>query len=336
MGNTIFMKGRIVCVKPLCSQLEAIQKIRPPTTAKQCKSFAGMVNFVSIFCPDLQKMLKAIYDLMRKGRQFVWGKEQQDSFVEMKQRLQKPPVLHMPDKIGRFQLYSNTSKYATGSALYQIQNGKPKLIAYASKRLPEAACNYSITELEMCGLAINIASFVHLPRKVDFDAVVDHLAIIQIIRSKVVPVTNRIKRLLEVLSSYSFNLYYVKGKDMVLSGFLSRQKTDDSNPCETIPISFSVRTVLQEKYYSLEGENERYMIQTRSQTRASIVQLPEVHGSRKGWDIHKIPEKQPQPIVGLDIDKTPRLGHGRAEVRRKIKAPPSQYTGPGSSESNVV
>ena len=43
--------------------------------------------------------------------------------------------------------------------LYQIQNGKPKLIAYASKRLPESAKNYSITELEQCGLAINIACF---------------------------------------------------------------------------------------------------------------------------------------------------------------------------------
>ena len=79
MGNTIFIKERRVCVKPLHSQLEAIQKIRPPTTAKQCKSFAGMVNFVSIFCPDLQKLLKLIYDLTRKGRQFVWGKEQQDA-----------------------------------------------------------------------------------------------------------------------------------------------------------------------------------------------------------------------------------------------------------------
>ena len=110
-----------------------------------------MVNFVSIFCPDLQKLLKPIYDLTRKGRQFVWGTaEQQDAFEEIKHRLQKPPVLHMPDKIGRFQLYSDTSKYATGSALYQIQNGNPKLIAYVSKKLPEAACNYSITELEMC------------------------------------------------------------------------------------------------------------------------------------------------------------------------------------------
>ena len=182
-----------------------------------------MVNFVSIFCPELQKLLKPIYDLTRKGKQFVWGVEQHSVFEEIKQRLQKPPVLHMPDKIGRFQLYSDTSKNAMGSALYQIQNGKPKLIIYASIRLPEAWSNYSITELEMCGLAINIASFVHLLRKVDFYAGVDHLAITHIMRSKVEPATARIKRLLEVLSSYSFTLYYIKGKDMILSDFLSRQ-----------------------------------------------------------------------------------------------------------------
>ena len=130
----------------------------------------------------------------------------------------------MPDKIGRFQLYSDTNKYAMGNTLYQIQNGKPKLITYASKRLPEAAHNYSITKLEMCGLVINIACFVHLLRKVDFDVVVYHLAITHIMRSKVEPATTRIKRLLEVYSSYSFNLYYIKGKHMILSDFLSRQE----------------------------------------------------------------------------------------------------------------
>ena len=96
--------------------------------------------------------------------------------------------------------------------------------------MPEAAKNYSITELEMCGLAINIASFVHLLKRIDFDAVVDHLAIMHIMKSKAEPATNRIKRLLEILSSYSFNLYYIKGKDMVLSDFLSRQHGDNSNP----------------------------------------------------------------------------------------------------------
>ena len=58
--------------------------MKAPTTAKQCKSFAGMVNFVSIFCSQLQRLLKPIYDLTRKGRQFVWRKEQQDAFEEIK------------------------------------------------------------------------------------------------------------------------------------------------------------------------------------------------------------------------------------------------------------
>ena len=100
-----------------------------------------------MFCPELQKLLKPIYDLTRKGRPFIWGKKQQDSFEEIKCRLIKPPVLNMPNKTGRFHLYSDTSTFATGSALYQIQNGKPKLIVYVSKRLPEAAKSYSITEL---------------------------------------------------------------------------------------------------------------------------------------------------------------------------------------------
>ena len=181
MKNTIFIKDRRVCVKLLRSRLEAIQKLKSPMTVKGCRSFVGMVNFLSIFCPELQKLLK----------------------------------LH---------LYSDTSKFTTGSALYQIQNGKPKLIALASKRLPESGQNYSIVELEMCSLAINIASFANLLKKVDFDAIIDHLALTHIIKSKVEPATTRIKRLLEILSSYSFNLHYIKGKDMNLSGFLSRQK----------------------------------------------------------------------------------------------------------------
>ena len=52
----------------------------------------GMVNFVSIFCPELQKLLKPIYDLTRKGRQFIWEEEQQVAFDEIKSRLQKTPV----------------------------------------------------------------------------------------------------------------------------------------------------------------------------------------------------------------------------------------------------
>ena len=124
MGNTIFIRDKRVCVKPPRNRIEAIQKLKPPTTIKGCRSFVGMVNFVSIFCLELQKLLKPIYDLARKGRQFIWGEEQQKAFEEIKGRLQRSPVWHLPDRQGRFQLYSNTIKFATGSALYQMPNSK--------------------------------------------------------------------------------------------------------------------------------------------------------------------------------------------------------------------
>ena len=92
MGNMIFVKDKRVCIKPLRNRLEAIQKLQSPTTVKGCRSFAGMVNFLSMFCPELKKLLKPIYDLMRKSRQFVWGKECQNAFEEIKHRLIKSPV----------------------------------------------------------------------------------------------------------------------------------------------------------------------------------------------------------------------------------------------------
>ena len=139
MGNTLFIKDRRVCFKLLKSRLEAIHESKPLPTVKGCRNLTRMVNFLSLFCPQLQKLLKPIYDLTRKGRQFIWAEEQQLAFEEIKRRLVKPPVLHLPDNKDRFHLYSDTSKFATGSALYhQTQNGKPKLIAYLSKRLLEA------------------------------------------------------------------------------------------------------------------------------------------------------------------------------------------------------
>ena len=122
------------------------------------------------------------------------------TFVEIKHGLVKLPVIHLPDSKGRFHLYSDRSTFTAGSALYQIQNEKkPKLIAYTSKRLPKAARNYSITELEMCGLAIHIDRFAHLLKRVDFDATVDHLDLTHIIKSKAEPATIRIKKAIRSL-----------------------------------------------------------------------------------------------------------------------------------------
>ena len=74
MGNTIFIRNKRVCIRSLRSQIEAIQKLKPPTMIKGCQSFVGMVNFVSLFCPELQKILKPYMILLEKGDSFFGRK----------------------------------------------------------------------------------------------------------------------------------------------------------------------------------------------------------------------------------------------------------------------
>ena len=302
MGNEFVINKRTMTITPLRSRTEAISKIPTPKTAKQCKSFCGVVNYLSLFCPDLQTLLKPIVELTRKGRPFVWGQEQERAFKEVKLRLTNPPVLHLPKAEGRFILYSDTSVEGTGSSLWQMQEGKAKLIGYASKTLPEACSRYSVTELEMTGLLVNMNLWKNLLKHREFDAAVDHVAVTQIMKAKTEPATTRIMRLLDRLSAYSFILYYVKGRDMILADYLSRHRNKDIDSFELIPISFCCMEVfrgLLETEYGLE----LYNISTRSSTKASGEIPPEVHGADKPLDPNLKPEHQSRSklpsIVGV-------------------------------------
>ena len=130
---------------------------------------------------------------------------------------------------------------------------------------------------------------------------------------------------------------------MVLSDFLSRQQTDDSNPHELIPISFLLRDQVSDYFYHIDNEiniprKDKYLVQTRSQVRSSGVRLLEIHGVNKGINPHIKPERQrPLPTLPTQsippthttqpVDKglpthpipKPRIGQGRAGLRRKIK-----------------
>ena len=132
---------------------------------------------------------------------------------------------------------------------------------------------------------------------------------------------------------------------MFLSDSLSRQKIDDSNPREIIPISFTLKSLASEHFYWFnsttgisETETNKYLIQTRSQAKSSGIKVPEIHGVNKGINPHVKPERQqPLPILPTDsipstiptqpINKglpthpipKPRIGQGRAGLRRKIR-----------------
>ena len=183
-------------------------------------------------------------------------------------------------------LYSDTSREGTGSSLWQVQEGKPCLIGYVSKTLPEACKRYSVTELEMTGLLVNMGLWKSIIRHHEFDAVVDHAAVAQIMKAKAEPATICIKCLLEHLASYSFNLYYVKGKDMILADYLSCHRRRSDDPNDLIPISFCLSRPVH-----IDPTTPRCLpMLTRHSVKAIGVEPPPVHGTEKGIDPHKKPE----------------------------------------------
>ena len=102
---------------------------------------------------------------------------------------------------------------------------------------------------------------------------------------------------------------------------------DDSNPHELIPISFTLRSQVDNHFYQINSgtdqpKTDEYLVQTRSQAKSSSIKILEIHGTNKGLDPHVKPGKQ-RPLPSLpthNVDKgppthpipKPRIGQGRA------------------------
>ena len=139
MGVIIKIEDGMPKMQPLKSRIEAIQIVKPPKTVKECGSFCGMVNYMSVFLPSLQEKLIPIYFITRKGIPSYWGEEQQKAFDEIKYDVTHAPVLLMPISKGHFVLVSDTSKVGCSAALYQKQRGRYHLVAYYSKKIARSS-----------------------------------------------------------------------------------------------------------------------------------------------------------------------------------------------------
>ena len=110
-------------------------------------------------------------------------------------------------------------------------------------------------------------------------------------KGKTETATTRIMRLLDRLSTYSFNLYYVKGRDMIFADYLSRNRSKDIDPSELIPISFCCMDIYR-CMLDTKASLAVYNIGTRSSTKASGEKPPGVHDADKPLDPNLKPEYQ--------------------------------------------
>ena len=239
----------------------------------------------------------------------------------------------IPNGTDPFTMYSDTSKKGCGASLWQMQGNQNKLVGYHSKRLSDAVSRYSISELELTGLASNISGFKHLLSKTEFTVYVDHSALCHILKAKRQAPTLRLRKLIEILSDYSFVVKYHKGSEMHIADFLSRNVDNDTDdPHEVIPITFvandlflhitdqniSIRPELKEFFTMCEEHIcEKCLVITRKMTSDQNVKVPDIKYSLKK------PEHSKQTIIDVTIKNDP-------------PAPPVQDNPPVQPEIPIV
>ena len=281
MGHNVIIKDGKPCVKPVQTMIDAIAKLEPPTTVKGVRGFCGMVNFLHFYIKDIQIILAPLRKLTRVGVNFVWSEECKEAFQKAKESIMKAPVLVLPNKHGLFQIESDTSIIGCGGALFQIQEGIPRLCGYYSKKLPEVVTRYGITELEMLGLTCNVMAFRYLVLKRFFEVYVDHKCIENIWIAKTEPATKRIGKCLETLSAFTFIVIYRKGSEMHTADFLSRHPMDNEKE-PVLPVSF---LLIKDIYCQIE---------TRSKRRARLAMEAAEKAAHKGQI-----QVQVQPVQSL-------------------------------------
>ena len=239
MGLEFLVKNGTSHYTAMRDKCDAIRNMKVPKSVKECRTFCGMVNFLSTFCKNLRQLLIPIYELTKKYACFVWTDRHQQAFEEIKKLLVKPPVLQMVSGNGFFRLKSDTSRTAAGSMLYQWQDNEWVLVGYHSKRLPDPVKNYGVTELELTGLLANIHGFEQKLNNNYFEAIVDHKAIDYLIQSKHKPTSTHLITLLDWLNRYTFDLKYMEGSKLKVSDALSCLYSEEKHKIsDIIPLNF--------------------------------------------------------------------------------------------------
>ena len=143
---------------------KSIQDQPPPTNVKQTRSFLGLASYYRRFVQGFSTIAKPLYNLLEKKRKWEWTQACQSAFDELKERLTSAPIMGYPDfseSRQPFKLYTDASNVGVGAVLAQPQDGKERVIAYASRTLNKAETNYSTTQKELLAIVWAVKYFKH-------------------------------------------------------------------------------------------------------------------------------------------------------------------------------
>ncbi|PIK43002.1 Retrovirus-related Pol polyprotein from transposon [Apostichopus japonicus] len=162
-------------IKPdLNIDIEKIAKWPIPKDATEVRSFLGLSSYYRRFVKGFAKKAAPLNDLIKKETVFVWDDNCEEAFQYLKFVLINPPVMAFPDFGLDFVLYTDASQTAVGAVLAQEQDGKERVIAYASSTLTPPQRKWSTFDREFWAIVWAVRHFKHYLCMSHFTIVTDH------------------------------------------------------------------------------------------------------------------------------------------------------------------
>lgn len=230
-------------------KISALKSWPVPQTLKELRSFLGFAGYYRRFIQGYAEIAKPLNDLTkgytptrRHNRSESsslchdakqpfnerWTTQCQHAFETLIDRLTTAPVLGFANPKQPYILHTDASTTGLGAALYQQQDGKLRVVAYASRGLSISESKYPAHKLEFLALKWSVTEKFHdYLYGSSFVVVTDNNPLTYILTSAKLDAASH--RWLAALSTYDFKLQYRAGSQNRDADALSRIPHNESS-----------------------------------------------------------------------------------------------------------
>jgi len=230
MQTEVSFLGHVVNGSGISTDPEKIKLIEQwptPNNLRELRGFLGLTGYYRRFVYGYAKTAGPLNNLNKKNTRFKWTEECQSAFDELKNALQSPPILTLPNDKDTFVLDSDASEYSIGAVLSQMHDGQEKVIAYAGRALNRNEINYCVTRKELLAVVYFTKYFRQYLLGREFVIRTDHAALSWL--KKTPQPIGQNARWLELLGEFDFAIKHRQGRSHGNADALSR------HPCLNKP-----------------------------------------------------------------------------------------------------